>query len=155
TKMISPAMVAWKPARLDYHPEDARPWLPQRLTESVERNGASLPLYHMFLRKSGDRNFAYAGVAELTMCGDLQEDGRLDKVAHFASPQALAHAALSDVRVNKAAHFKLDTKLPQDLWIRLGGYAGWLVRFNEMECRLASDDVAAFEHLLAAVPTGP
>jgi hypothetical protein len=155
TKLLSPSKVAWRPARLDYHPPESRPWLPEHLTESVERNGEWLPLYHMFLRAAAGQKFIYAGTAEMTLLGDIQESGRLDKGAHLSSPQALADAAQHGVRLDKAAHFKLDAKLPQHLWTRLGGYAGWQVGFNQAECRLASEEVADFEQLLAAVPTAP
>jgi hypothetical protein len=133
TKLLSPSTVAWKPARLDYHPERREPWLPAPLTRCVERNGAWLPLHYMFLRASGDRQFVYAGIAELPSFGEIPENGR----------------------IQHAARFYLDAKLPQDLWVRLGGYPGWLVGFNGTQRRFAADDVTGFEQLLAGVPAAP
>lgn len=132
TKLLGPSKVAWKPARLDYHPEDRdTPWLPKRLTKCVERDGAWLPLHHMFLRAANGQRFVYAGIAELPQLGDIPENGR----------------------VQKAAHFTLDAKLPQDTWHRLGGYDGRSVTINGTEHRLAATDVAGLERLLAIVPT--
>src|SRR5581483_77817 len=109
TKVPSPSLVVWKPGRLDYHPKATEPWFPPPLTRCVERdNGGYVPLHHMFLRPAGDGPFVYAGVAELPMFGDIPEDGR----------------------VQKSAQFFLDAKLPRDLWLRLGGFPGWLVGFN-------------------------
>jgi hypothetical protein len=133
TKMQSPSLVVWKPGRLDYHPKAREPWLPSPLTRCVERNGGYVPLHHMFLRAPGDRQVVYAGIAELPMFGDIPENGR----------------------VQQSAHFYLDSKLPRDLWLRLGGYPGWLVGFNNTQQRFAADDVAGFERLLADVPTAP
>jgi hypothetical protein len=133
TKLLTPSKVAWKPARLDYHPDDPRPWLPERLTVCVERDGAWLPLHHMFLRAPGDQEFIYAGIAHLPMFGEIPENGR----------------------IQHSAHFFLDAKLPRELWLRLGGYADWLVCFNNTTRRFADDDVAGFEQLLAGVPTTP
>lgn len=133
TKLLSPSKMAWKPARLDYHPEERTSWLPERLTECVERGGAWLPLHHMFLRAPDDRQFIYAGIAELNGFGDIPEYGK----------------------IQQAAHFSLDTKLPRDFWVLLGGHAGWLVGFNNTERRFDGDDVIGFERLLAGVPTKP
>lgn len=133
TKLLAPSKLAWKPARLDYHSEDKRPWLPERLTICVERDGAWLPLHHMFLRVAGEQQFVYAGIAVLNSFGDIPENGR----------------------IQKAAHFTLDTKLPRDLWLRFGGYAGWRVGFNNTELRFEASDWAGFEQLLAGVPTAP
>jgi hypothetical protein len=134
TKVMAPSTVAWKPARLDYHPERREPWFPAPLTRLVGRNGAWLPLHHMFLRCRGDRRFVYAGIAEMQTFGDIPDNGR----------------------VQQAAHFFLDAKLPRDLWVRLGGYAGRLVKFNDTQRRFALKDVTAFEEqLLASIPAPP
>jgi hypothetical protein len=130
TKVQSPSLIVWKPGRLDYHPKSKEPWLPAPLTQCVERNGAYVPLHHMLVRAAGDKSFAYAGIAELPMFGQIPEDGR----------------------IQHAAHFYLDAKLPRNLWRRLGGY-DWLVGFNNTKRRFAADDAAGFEQLLAGVPT--
>jgi hypothetical protein len=134
TRLLTPSTVDWVPARLDYHPECAeRAWLPGRLTEVVERNGAWLPLHHMFLRPVGDECYVYAGIAELRSFGDNPRGGR----------------------VQQSAEFLLDSKLPRDLWLRLGGYPGRLVTVNGTESRFAADDAVRFEQLLADVLAGP
>jgi hypothetical protein len=127
----SPSLVVWKPGRLDYHPKSREPWFPSQLTKCIERNGAYVPLHHLFLRPAGDASFTYAGIAEMPMFGDIPEDGR----------------------IQQAAHFYLDTKLPRELWVRLGGYPGWRVEFNNTNRLFAADDVAGFEQLLAGIPT--
>jgi hypothetical protein len=131
TKLLTPSTVSWRPARLDYHPERQIPWLPAPLTRCVERNGGYLPLHHMFLRAAGDRQFVYAGIAELPMFGEIPDGGQ----------------------VQHSARFHLDAKLPRDLWVRLGGYPGWMVEFNGTRQPFAADDVAGFERFLAGVPT--
>jgi len=133
TKVLTPSKLAWKPARLDYHPERREPWLPAPLTKVVERNGGWLPLHHMFLRAARAKKYVYAGIAELPMFGQVPEGGR----------------------IQHAAHFNFDVKLPRELWLRLGGYAGRLVTVNGVERRFAADDVADLERLLAGIPAAP
>jgi hypothetical protein len=134
TKLLTPSKLAWRPARLDYHPEERdTPWLPKRLTRCVERSGAYLPLHHMFLRTARAKKYVYVGIAELPMLGDISENGR----------------------IQKAAHFTLDAKLPRELWLRFGGYPGRLVTFNGVERRFAGDDVAGLEQLLAGISASP
>jgi hypothetical protein len=133
TRLLGPSKLSWTPARLDFHPRSDPPWVPGRLARCVERNGAWLPLHHLFLRAAGDEAYVFAGIAEVPLFGDIPEGGRVRQVVHFA----------------------LDAKLPRELWLHLGGYEGRLVTVNGVEHRFAAADAEGLERLLADVPGGP
>src|SRR5262245_2270597 len=123
--MLFPSSVMWKPARPDYDPADKIPWLPTKAREPRGADGGKIREHHLFLRAPGDERFVYAGGAHLGSWGDNQK------------PNC------------KEAGFSLAVKLPHDIWLHLGGYAGWRVELDHHKDQfLDHGDVAAFQRLI-------
>jgi hypothetical protein len=122
----SPSGFVWKPPRLDYDPSDEKfPWLPKAVREVLHSESRKkLKEHHIFVRASTVENFFYAGTAQLGSYG-----GYLSK---------------SDV----SAKFSLFEKLPRYVWLRLGGYPGWLIDINHTTHRVNNDDLTTFNNLL-------
>lgn len=122
--MLFPSSFVWKPGRSDYAPGDEVPWLPAQVRE-VRGPGGAFTEHHLFLRAPGDESFVYVGAAHLGSWGDNQQPH------------------------GKEAGFSLDQRLPRDVWLRLGGYAGWRVELNHQgDLYLDPGDVAGFGRLV-------
>jgi hypothetical protein len=105
--------------------------LPEKVREVWDRSGKQvrkLRNHHLFLRTPTDDLFFYAGEAHLGSYGN---------------------APVGRGRYGLAANFSLSQKLPRDIWLKLGGYPGWLVEVNHEGHRVAVDDHRAFEQLVA------
>jgi hypothetical protein len=128
-----PSCLVWRPRRFDYDPSDEVPWLPEKAREVYlrdEQKVEKLRDHHVFVRLPADERYFYAGEAHLGCYGELfGENGR-----------------------EKGAAFSLNPKLPRDVWLRLGGYPGWLVEVNHQTHRLDKENLPAFEQLVAALP---
>jgi len=122
----TPTSFVWKPERLDYDPADEIPWLPTPAREVWGPNREPIKEHHIFLRPPGEEPFAYMGTAHLGSWGGPQGD--------------------------VAAGFSLNTKVPRDLWLKLGGYPGWEVEVNHTIVRVDVGDIARFRPLLAELP---
>jgi hypothetical protein len=125
----SPTVVQWVPPRRDYHPGEEPPWLPRIVNDVYDRSVTpvrKLRDHHLFLRLPSDTSFVYAGGAHLGSFGGTPEG---------------VHA-----------RFYLAEKLPRDLWLRFGGYPGWLIEVNHRVHQVAEGDRPAFERLLKRLP---
>jgi hypothetical protein len=123
--LSGPDHVVWRPARLDYHPSESYPWLPERVHEVWDRSGEKvrkLRDHQMFLRLPADDRYFYAGVAHLGSYGGRPPD--------------------------LSATFSLYKKLPQDTWLRFGGYRGWLIADDRGVHRVDEGDTRTFDRLL-------
>lgn len=127
----SPSRVVWKPGRLDYAPFDECPWLPADAREVLGPDRKRIKEHHVFVRLPGDETFFYAGKA------------------HLGSYGALGSGGLPSER---NANFYLGEKLPREVWVRLGGYPGWLVEINHNSDRVDTGDFEAFRKLMAKMP---
>lgn len=121
--LSSPSVVTWCPANLRYDPTDRWPWFPSLARETGGSGGGPRRTHHIFLRGPEDTAFLYAGPAHLGSYG--------------GSPDGLT------------ADFYLKSRLPRDAWLRLGGYAGWLVEVNHESHLLAPGDSDRFGALLS------
>ncbi|WP_020475663.1 Imm1 family immunity protein [Zavarzinella formosa] len=124
----SPSNVAWrpKPGRTPVSEDD---WLPEKVQDVWDRSGEKIRKlrdHHIFIRPTDDDLFFNAGEAHLG---------------------ALANGRTSDGQPGWAAYFSLTHKLPREMWLKLGGYPGWLVEINHNSHRIAADDLTAFERL--------
>jgi len=127
--LSSPAHVVWRPSRFDYAPAEETPWLPDKVGDVWDRSQREvkrLREHHMFLRLPIDEQFLYAGTA------------------HLGSYGSMATTSGSGV----AAHFSLTEKLPRPMWLRFGGYPGWLVEVNHRRRRVGNTDRSVFKRLL-------
>jgi len=122
----TPTSFVWKPARLDYDPADQIPWLPTPAREVWGPNRELIKEHHIFLRLPGVESFAYLGTAHLGSWGGPRGD--------------------------VAAGFSLNTKIPRDLWLKLGGYPGWEVEVNHKTVRMDAGDLTGFRSLLSKLP---
>jgi hypothetical protein len=125
----SPSQVVWRP-KLDMKPATPDDWLPERVREVWDRSGKQVRKirdHHLFLRTAADDWFCYAGDAHLGSYGSMQT---------------------SSGEWGLAANFSLRHKLPRDVWLKLGGYPGWLVEVNHECHRVEAGDLSAFEQLV-------
>jgi Immunity protein Imm1 len=118
----TPTSFVWKPGRLDYDPNDKVAWLPTAVREVWGPDREQLKEHHVFLRPQGDEKFIYVGNAHLGSWG-----GRPGELS---------------------AGFSLNSKVPRDLWNRLGGYPGWQVEVNHQVRRMDIGDLSGFRSLL-------
>jgi hypothetical protein len=128
-----PSCFDWRPRRLDYEPSDALPWLPEKVREVYDRRQKpikKLREHHVFLRTPSDERFLYAGPA------------------HLGSYVSVPGRAVTEV----SADFSLNERLPRAVWLKFGGYPGWLVEINHRRHPVAADDLAAFERLVNELP---
>jgi hypothetical protein len=124
-----PSSFCWKPARLDYDPTDEVPWLPTKAREVWGPDREKIKEHHLFLRAPGDECFVYVGSAHLGSWGN------------------------NGIPNNEVAGFSLDVKLPREIWLHLGGYAGWCAELNHAGVRfLDKEDVGGFQHLVDELP---
>jgi len=121
-----PTSFQWKPARLDYDPDDEIPWLPTPVREVWGLNRERLKEHHILLRAPGDERNVYIGSAHLGSYG-----GRA-----------------GDIR----AGFSLNAKVPRDVWLHLGGFPGWEVEVNHQLQRVDAGDLVHFRSLLEELP---
>jgi hypothetical protein len=121
----TPMSFVWKPARLDYVPADEIPWLPTPAREVWGPDRESIKEHYIFLRTTDDERYYSIGTAHLGSWGGPKGD--------------------------VAAGLSLNTKVPRDLWLKLGGYPGWEVEVNHKIVRLDADEVAGFRSLLGKV----
>ena len=131
-----PSCVIWRPARLDYHPTESCPWLPEAVSEVYDRTRThvhKIREHHLLLRAPTDDRVWYAGPAHLGC---------------LTGPPDATTVSVAD----RSACFTLDTRLPRDLWLHLGGYPGWLVEVNHQTQRVDARDLDAFRRLTAELP---
>src|SRR5262249_50867612 len=124
-----PSCFVWQPHRLDYEPSGEIPWLPEKVREVWDRSQNQVRKirdHHVFLRTPSDERFFYAGPAHLGSYGGVP--GRNG--------------------TGVAASFSLSEKLPREVWLKFGGYPGWLVEVNHHSHRVAASDLAAFKQLV-------
>jgi hypothetical protein len=104
-------------------------WTPQRPYQvnkwtmhgpSVWMPAAKVGRYQLFLRSSDHGPFVFLG------------QGRLSTHSHGADPWA---------------QFQLEQKLPKEVWVRFGGYEGWLIR-GDYSGRLTANEVDRFDAIL-------
>ena len=125
----SPSCVVWRP-KLGLKPASQDEWLPEPVREVWDRSGKQvrkLRDHHIFLRTPADDRFFYAGDAHLGSYGSTRT---------------------TSGEWGLAANFSLSHKLPRDVWLKLGGYPGWLVEVNHECHRVEAGDLPAFERLV-------
>jgi hypothetical protein len=106
---------------------DCRSSLPGKVTEVWDRSGPEvrkLKDHHIFLRLRDGEAFYYAGTAHL---------------GSYGGP-------------DYTADFTLEHKLPREMWLRYGGYPGWLVEVNHKTHRVNNGDLQAFRVLTELLP---
>ena len=106
---------------------DCRTWLAGKVVEVWDRSGSEtrkIREHHVFLRSQDDESFFYAGQAHLGSYGGA----------------------------DYSANFYLQHKLPREEWLRLGGYAGWLVEVNHQNHRVDNGDLKSFRDLAEELP---
>jgi hypothetical protein len=111
SRVSCPSCFVWRPQRLNYEPAGKWPWLPEEVREVYDRSQKPIRKvrdHHIFLRTPADERFFYAGEAHLESYGNIP--GRN--------------------RSGVSANFSLSERLPRDVWLKLGGYPGWLVESN-------------------------
>jgi hypothetical protein len=104
--------------------------LPEKVREVWDRSGKQvrkLRDHHVYLRTPAEARFFYAGDAHLGSYGSTRT---------------------TSGEWGFAANFSLSHKLPRDVWLKLGGYAGWLVEVNHVCHRVEAGDLPAFERLV-------
>ena len=110
------------PSSLTWKRPDYQAALPGKVVDVLARNllwSRRLKDHHLFLRLQGDEPYIYAGPAHLVSYGGA----------------------------DYSADFTLLNKLPRDLWVRLGGYAGWLLEVNHKMYRVESGDLGGYRRL--------
>jgi hypothetical protein len=72
----------------------------------------------------------------------------------YAGPAHLGSYMMAPGRdgTRPTAEFSLGEKLPREVWLKFGGYPGWLVEVHDHAERVASGDLAAFERLVSELP---
>ena len=128
-----PSCFVWRPARLDYDPADEMPWLPEKVREVWDRSQKQVKKlrdHHVFLRTPSDERFFYAGPAHLGSYGSVP--GRNG--------------------TGVSANFSLKARLPREMWLKFGGYPGWLVEVNHHSARIGVGDLPVFEQLVNQLP---
>lgn len=129
-----PSCVVWRPNRLDYATSDEYPWLPEKVREVWDRSQKEVKKirdHHVFLRLPADVRFFYAGKAHLGSYGGPMTGG---------------------TPADRSANFSLNEKLPRDIWLRFGGYPGWLIDVNHRTQRVENGDLRAFRQLIEELP---
>jgi hypothetical protein len=121
THVSSASRVVWKPDRIDELPLQQRWHLHDKVTEVWGPDRKRIKHHHVFLRLPGEEKFLYAGGAHLGSYSAAQAD------------------------------FTLDEKLPRTEWLRLGGYAGWLIDLNDRSERVDNGDLESFRRLTAEI----
>jgi hypothetical protein len=127
----SPSQVVWR-AKLGTKrasPDD-NDWLPEKVREVWDRSGTQvrkLRDHHVLVRTPADDRFFYAGAAHLGSYGST---------------------STTSGEWGLAANFSLSHKLHRDMWLKLGGYPGWLVEVNHQCHRVNAGDLPAFERLV-------
>jgi hypothetical protein len=129
--LSSPSHLVWRPRRIDYAPFDDRPWLPSEVREVWGPDRRKIKEHHMFLRLPSDESFFYAGKAHL---------------GSYTEPRS------GSTPSQRSADFFLSEKVPRSVWLRLGGYPGWLIEINHRDERLDSGDLGALRQLMAELP---
>ena len=119
THVSSASQVVWKPEQVDDMPLQQRWDAHDQITEAWGPERERIKHHHVFLRLAGDARFLYAGRAHLGSYSAAQAD------------------------------FTLDEKLPRSEWLRLGGYAGWLIYLDKRSERVDTGDLQSFRRLTA------
>jgi hypothetical protein len=125
----SPSRAVWRP-KLGIKPEGQYDWLPEKVREVWDRSGKKVRKirdHHIFLRTPADDLFFYAGDAHLGSYGSTRT---------------------TSGDWGLAANFSLIHKLPREVWLKVGGYPGWLVEVNHACHRVEAGDLLAFERLV-------
>ena len=131
----APSQVVWRPklgTQRD-HPDD-NDWLPEKVREVWDRSGPQvrkLRNHHVLVRTPDDDLFFYAGEAHLGSYGSTRT---------------------TSGEWGLAANLSLTNKLPRDVWLKMGGYPGWLIEVNHECHRVESGDALAFERLVGVLP---
>jgi hypothetical protein len=134
SQVSSPSQVVWKPRRLDYLLGDQYPWLPTPVREVYDRTQKPIKKireHHLLLRLPADERFFYVGKAHL---------------GSYGGPLTGGTAA------GYSATFYLNTRLPREVWLRFGGYSGWLIEINHDSHRIDLGDLQAFRQLAEELP---
>jgi hypothetical protein len=128
-RVESPTSVFWRPGRPDYAPGDEEPWLPKVVREvfGPYPQREQIREHQMFLRRPDGERYLYVGRAAL---------------GSWSNPH------------NPWADFTLRAKLPRDVWVRFGGYPGWVVGVGTRSERVAAGDAAAYARLVAELGPG-
>lgn len=131
--MSSPSEFVWRPKTRATGDD----WLPPQVTEVWDRSTRPMTKtkgHHIFLRNKGEESFLYCGEAHLGSYGTMQtKDG---------SP-------------GRAANFSLNTKLPREEWLKLGGYSDWMIEINHQSHYVNAGDPHAFEALVQELASQP
>lgn len=125
--LVEPTQLLFRPDRKCQVENGGSGWIPPALTDRERED----PFTHLFARAEGDEEYIYLGRGHLWMYNGA-EDYR-----------------------QQEAHFELSEKPPREIWLRLGGYAGWKVEVDHQALYLASDDVEGLQaclNRLRAVP---
>jgi len=104
-----------------------RVWLPGKVTEVWDRSQSKvkkLKDHHIFLRLPEDESYFYAGPAHLGSYGGQ----------------------------DYSASFSLNDKVPREIWLRYGGYPGWLLDANHVTYRVQKGDLAEFRRISEELP---
>jgi hypothetical protein len=120
--LSSPSVVVWRPERSDSGAAGGRDWLPAPARDTRRWGTEERRKHHLFLRDSAGQDYVYAGAAHLGSYGGPPSD-----------PTAV---------------FYLETRLPRQLWLQLGGYGGWQVEVNHQTHEVPLDDVEGFRRLV-------
>jgi hypothetical protein len=126
-----PSRMQWKPGRIDYAPLDEYPWLPSKVREIWGPDRKRVKEHHVFLRLPSDEKFFYAGKAHLGGYGGPRSGGTPSE---------------------RTADFFLNARVPRSVWLRLGGYPGWLIEINHRAERVDNGDLDALRQLMAELP---
>lgn len=127
--MPSPSPVIWRPGRGDYAPSEKPSWFPAAVRNVFDRSRRTplrLRHHHILVRAPGAPDFVYAGEAHL---------------GSFTEPRG------NELEKCEAS-FTLDRKLPRDVWLRCGGYDGWLIETNHEQRVIAQGHPMGLEHAL-------
>jgi hypothetical protein len=127
--VASPSCVVWRPT-VGIKPASRDEWLPEKVREVWDRGGKQVRKirdHYIFLRTPADDRFFCAGDAHLGSYGSTRT---------------------TSGEWGLAANFSLSRKLPRDVWLKLGGYPGWLVEVNHECHRLEAGDLPSFKRLV-------
>jgi len=116
-----------RPSSVIWKRPDYRAPLPGKVTEIWDRSQSKVRKvkdHHVFLRLREDDRFLYAGQAHLGSYGGQ----------------------------DYSARFSLNHKLPRKVWLRYGGYSGWLVDANHQPHPVENGDLAEFSRIAEEIP---
>lgn len=123
-RLETPRQVVWR-GRTEPPAEPSNlGWWPSAVVDVYDRTGPTtkrLRQHQLFLRSEQDSDFLYAGPAHLGSYG-----------------------------TDRVAHFELNTALPRPLWLRFGGYSGWMIELQHERRTIEDGDETSLDISLAA-----